>query len=83
MNCNRKYIEQYIYMTDQDTEIVAVNDEPENEATEVQPETETPMPEPKKEEPKRVKIREVVKEPTECKDCKKNDDYKNVEIYPF
>ena len=67
-------------MTDQSSEIVAVNDEPENEATEAQPETETPMPEPEKEETKRVKIRDVVKEPAECKDCKKNDDYKNVKI---
>ena len=58
-------------MTDQSSEIVAVNDEPENEATEAQPETETPMPEPEKEETKRVKIRDVVKEPAECKDCKK------------
>ena len=58
-------------MTDQSSETVAVNDEPENEATEAQPETETPMPEPEKEEAKRVKIRDVVKEPTECKDCKK------------
>ena len=58
-------------MTDQSSEIVAVNDEPENEATEAQPESETPMPEPEKEEPKRVKIRDVVKEPAECKDCKK------------
>lgn len=58
-------------MTDQSSETVAVNDEPENEATEVQPEAETPMPEPEREDPKRVKIRDIVKEPTECKDCKK------------
>ena len=58
-------------MTGQSSEIVAVNDEPENEATEAQPESETPMPEPEKEETKRVKIRDVVKEPAECKDCKK------------
>ena len=58
-------------MSEQNSENVVVNDEPENEATEAQPETEAIEPEPVKEEKKRVKITEVIKNPTECNDCKK------------
>ena len=60
-----------LYMSEQNLENAAVNDEPENEATEAPPETETSISESVKEEQKRVKITEVVKNPTECKDCKK------------
>ena len=68
---DRKYIECYIYMTDENSDNVAVNNELENEATETQPETEIATPEPEKEEQKRVKIKDVIKDAVECKDCKK------------
>ena len=69
-----------LYMSEQNLENTVVNDEPENEATEAPPETETSISEPVKEEQKRVKITEVVKNPTECKDCKKNYVSKNFKI---
>ena len=58
-------------MSEQNSENVVTNDEPENEATEAPPETEIEKIEPVEEEQKRVKITEVIKNPTECKDCKK------------
>ena len=58
-------------MTEQKSENVVVNDEPENESSEAPLETEQLQPELDKEEQKRVKITDVIKNPTECKDCKK------------
>ena len=52
-------------MTEQDTENVVPNDDPENEAAE------EPWPEVESEQSKRVKTTEVIKQPTECTDCKK------------
>ena len=60
-----------LYMSEQNPENDVVNDEPENKATEAPPETETSIPEPHKEEQKRIKIKDVIKDNVECKDCKK------------
>ena len=65
-------------MTEEISDDVAVNNEPENEATETQPETEIATPEPEKEEQKRVKIKDVIKDAVECKDCKKTMNIKTL-----
>ena len=52
-------------MTEQDTENTVANDKPENEVTE------EPLHELESEQSKRVKITEVIKQPTEFNDCKK------------
>ena len=74
-NINRKYIEQYIYMTEENTEMLPVNETPKPEEPpvtieEMKPET-TKDHKNETLKPTRVTIREVAKQKTECHDCHK------------